>query len=184
MFKVLFISSIYSNKHTGITKDIIDLLGADIGDDILFVVDEYGVVKIRKSGMEIKKGEKYIGASHLVRYAKRQKYREQSGSTSMSITGDVRQAINVDIGDDILWILDQDGNIILRNNIILEKCSFETLNKNVGALIIGLSTMSLDNNVLNMPKEIIDILGVYEEDKVTLSLDVSSRQRNICEYNW
>lgn len=171
MLKVLFISKIYSNQNTGIRKDIIDLLGADIGDDILFVVDKYGVVKIRKSGVMLAKGEKYIGTSRLARYIKRHKYREQSSSTSIFIADEVRQAINVDIGDDILWILDQDGNIILRNNVILGMCSFDILNKDIGALIICISTMSLDNNMLNMPKEIIDILGIYEEDKVALSLD-------------
>jgi len=92
-------------------------------------------------------------------------------SILVRIPEDVGSAINADIGDKILWILANDGNMTLRNNVILDGCSIDIFHKDVGALIIGLSTADLGRNILNIPKEIIDILGLVSRNRVTLSLD-------------
>ena len=168
MLKVLSISTITTTRRTSIQKGTIDLLSTNIGDEVLFILGKNGIVNIRKfkEGMTLGTGEKYIYTSHITQAITRHR-----AHISVGIPRDVGSAINADIGDKIIWILDNDGNIILRNNVILDECSINIFHKDVGALIIGLSTMDRERNILQIPKEIIDILGLVARNRAILSLD-------------
>ncbi len=165
MLKVLSLSSITQTKRIAIKKEIMNLIDANIGDDILYILDKNGIVNIRKfkGNVTLGIGEKYISSSIITQHKPHLK-------TSITIASDVRNAVNVDIGDKILWILDNDGNIIIRNNVILGKCSKNIFNKDITALLIYVSSLTFQNQI-SIPKEITDILGVYEGDKFILSLD-------------
>lgn len=168
MLKVLSISTITSVRTTSIQKETIDLLDVNIGDDVLFILDKNRIVNIRKfkKGIILGTGEEYISTSHIGRVTTAHRVHMIVG-----IPRDVGSAINADIGDKILWILANDGNIILRNDVILDGCSIDIFHKDVGALIIGLSTIDLGTNILQVPKEIIDILGLVQRNRAILSLD-------------
>ena len=168
MLKVLSLSIITPNRRTSLKKEIMNLLDANIGDEILFILDKNGIINIRKfkGDMTLGTGEKYISSSYITRH----KTQTHTNAT-VTITGDVRHIVNADIGDKILWILDNDGNIIIRNNVILNGCSINIFSKDITALVIGMSSLMYQNNIVAIPKEITDILGVYEEYKIMLSLD-------------
>ncbi len=159
--KVISVCKITPHRRISIKKEIIDLLDINIGDEILYILDENGIINIRKFKGDIilGKGEKYISSSSITPWME------------TTITSDIRQIINADIGDNILLILDNKGNIIIRNTVILDECSINIFNKDITALIIGVSSFYHQNKSAAIPKEIMDILGVYEGDKVILSLD-------------
>jgi bifunctional DNA-binding transcriptional regulator/antitoxin component of YhaV-PrlF toxin-antitoxin module len=146
-----------------IKPDILELLGANIGDEVLFILDQNGIVNIRKFEGQVilGEGEKNISSARIGK---------QYNGGSVVITSDVRHAINADIGDRIL-ILDKNGNVMIRNNVILGECSTNIFNKDMSMLIIELTSSSLKSNYLSVPKEIIDILGSYSRGKVIFSLD-------------
>ena len=168
MLKALSLSIISPNRTISIKKEIMDLLDINFDDEILFVLDKNGTVNIRKfeKNMTLGTGEKYISTSHIFQH-RGQTYI----NLSITITGDVRHTVNADIGDKILWIIDNDGNIIIRNDVILGECSTNIFNKDIGALIIGLTQLPHHSKTLPIPKEIKDILGMHEGDKIVLSLD-------------
>jgi len=163
MLKVLSVSNIAVSRTMVIKKEILDILGADTGDEVLFILDQNGIVNIRKfkGNVILEKDEKYISSSHIYkRYLSR----------AITVSSDVRKIVNADVGDQIL-ILDMNGNIILRNNVILGECSQNIFNKNIGALIIELTSFHIQSGYTTLPKEIIEILGPYTRNKVVLSLD-------------
>lgn len=168
MLKALSLSIISPNRTMSIKKETIDLLDINFDDEILFVLDKNGAVNIRKSdeNTTLGTGEKYISTSHIFQH-RGQTYI----NTSITVTGDVRRAVNADIGDKILWLIDNNGNIIIRNDVILGECSTNIFNKDIGVLIIGLTQLPHHCKTLPIPKEIRDILGIYEGDKTVLSLD-------------
>jgi antitoxin component of MazEF toxin-antitoxin module len=168
MLKVISLSVITKYRRSSIKKDIMNLLGINFEDEILFILDKNGIVNVRKfiGSVILGTGEKYISSSRI------NQYRSQTGvNASVTITGDVRKAVNADIGDDILWILDNEKNIIIRNNVILGKCSKNIFNKEIGALIIGLTSLPYQSKIITIPKEITNILGAREGDEISLSLD-------------
>jgi bifunctional DNA-binding transcriptional regulator/antitoxin component of YhaV-PrlF toxin-antitoxin module len=168
MLKALSLSTISPNRTISIKKEIMDLLDINFDDEILFVLDKNGTVNIRKfeENMTLGTGEKYISTSHIFQH-RGQIYI----NLSIAITGDVRRAVNADVGDKVLWTIDNDGNIIIRNDVIIGECSTNIFNKDIGALIIGLTQLPHHSKTLPIPKEIKDILGMHEGDKIILSLD-------------
>jgi bifunctional DNA-binding transcriptional regulator/antitoxin component of YhaV-PrlF toxin-antitoxin module len=168
MLKVLSLSGISPNKSTSLKKEIMNLLHINFGDEILFILDENGIVHIRKfkGDVVLGTGEKYLSSSRMAKHN-----RKTHINTSVAIAREVIQAVNVDIGDKILWIFDEEGNIIIRNNVILDGCSTKIFNKDIGALIIGLTILNYQNKTTGIPKEIVDILGLYEGAKIVFSLD-------------
>lgn len=167
MLKVISVCTITPNRRISIKKEIMNLLDINIGDEIIYILDKNGIVYIRKfkDDVTLGTGEKYLSSSYIIQHNK------PRIEISVSITSDVRQAVNADIGDKILWILDNDGNIIIRNTVILGGCSINIFNKDITALIIDMSSFMHQSNTTSIPKEIVNILGVYEGDKVILSLD-------------
>ena len=161
MLKVLSLSSITTNRKISIKKEIMDLLDINFGDEIWFILDNNGIVHIRKfkHDMILETGEKYISSAHLIQ------------PIGAQISSDVRIAINTDVGEKILWILDSKGHIIIRNNVILDECSTIIFNKDISALIIDLTTLNFTNFTTSIPKEITDTLGLYDGIKLMLSLD-------------
>lgn len=164
MLKVISLSKITPNGTTYPTKEILDPLNMNIGDEILFISDKNGVVHIRKfeGYVTVETGEKYISAATLTL---------PGNQLTIRIAEDVRRAINVDIGDKILWVLDSKGNMTIRNALIIDKCSLTIFGKIVGALIVDLTTLHHQNNIVQMPIEIKDTLELYEGDKAILSLN-------------
>lgn len=164
MLKVISLSTIRGNRTISLKKEIINLLDINIGNEILFILDKNGIINVRKfkGDVKLETGEKYISSAYVT----------QPGiSIVVTITGDVRRFVNADIGDTIIWVLDNDGNIIIRNTVILDECSTNIFNKGITALIIGLSTLNRQTKIAAIPKEIRDILGLNEGDKVMISLD-------------
>lgn len=161
MLKVLSLSSITINRKISIKKEIMDLLDINFGDEIWFILDNNGIVNIRKfkDDMILETEEKYISSAHLIQ------------PIGAQISSDIRIAINADVGDRILWISDSKGNILIRNTVILDECSINIFNKDISALIIDLTTLNYNNFTTSIPKEITDILGLYEGIKLMLSLD-------------
>ncbi len=164
MLKVLSVSKISPGRYMAIKKDTLEFLSADSEDEILFILDQNGIINIRKfeKNVILGKNEKYISTSHI--------YKRHGIGSSIKINTDVLNIVNVDLGDQML-IIDMNGSIILRNNVILEECSQNIFNKNIGALIIALTSFNLQSGYTILPKEIIDILGSYSRDKVMFSLD-------------
>ena len=103
MPKILSISTISANRRISIKKEIMDLLDINFGDEILYILDKNGIVNIRKfkGKMLLETGEKYISSS-CINWHKTINYTH----SSVTISGNVRQAVNADIEDKILWILD------------------------------------------------------------------------------
>lgn len=167
MLKVLSLSRIYQSRSTVLKKEIMNLLDVNVGDEILFILDRNGIVNIRKfkGDIALRTGERYLSSSYIALHKI-----QTNINYIVTITGDVRRAVNADIGDQVLWLLDNDGNIIIRNNVTLGKCSTNIFNKDIGALIIGLTILDSQNKT-SIPKEITDILGIYEGYKFMLSLD-------------
>lgn len=163
MLRVLSISNISNNRTVRLKKEIIDLLGANIGDEALFILDKNGIINIRKfrGDVILGKGEKYISSSRITGH--------HTGGV-ITVTSEIRHITNADIGDQLL-ILYKNGNVILRNNVILGQCSTDIFNKNVGALLIGLTTLVHPSNQVQIPQEIVEILGLSTRDKVVFSLD-------------
>lgn len=165
MLKVISIYKIPKTRVVYLKKEIMDFLDINIGDYISYILSENGFINVRKfkGDMILGKGDKYIASAHVI---------QTTGSNiRASIASDVRQAVNVDIGDNILWILDSEGNIILRNTVILSGSSKNIFNKDITALVIGMSPLTRHNKQAGIPKEIVDILGVHRGYKVVLSLD-------------
>lgn len=161
MLKAISISTITSSRATTIKKEVSDFLGLNIGDEILYILDKNGIINIRKfrGNTILENGEKYVSVALI------------TPSMSIAITSEVRQYVNAAIGDQILWILDNTGNIILRNTVILGECSKNIFNKYVTALIIDISSFVRQSNNTSISKEIVDILGLFEGDKITFLLD-------------
>jgi bifunctional DNA-binding transcriptional regulator/antitoxin component of YhaV-PrlF toxin-antitoxin module len=74
-------------------------------------------------------------------------------------------------------IIDSDRNIIVRHAFLSNICSIDILNKNISALVIDITTLVQQPGYISyqtsLPKNVRELLGVYEGDIFTLSLDES-----------
>lgn len=162
--RIISRTKIKQNKTITLDREITDILEVNRGDEILYILNKNGIVNIRKfkGNVILGPGEKYL-SSCMVSY--------DGDHFTTTITTDVRQAINVDMGDDALLIIDNDRNIIIRNAFLLNRCSIDMINKNISSLVIDITTFF--QNKTTLPKNTRDILEVGEGDIIILSLDDS-----------
>jgi bifunctional DNA-binding transcriptional regulator/antitoxin component of YhaV-PrlF toxin-antitoxin module len=161
-------SKITLTKTISFSKEIADMLKVNIGDEILYILNKNGVVIIRKfeGDVILGPGERYLSSCTVYR---------KGVSFSVYIARDIMQINNVDIGYDVIFIVDsdiniRDINIIIRNAFLSNTCSIDMLNKDISALIIDITTLQ-SNNQTTLPKNVRDILGVDEGDIFALSID-------------
>jgi hypothetical protein len=146
-------------------KEIIDFLELSKGDEILFILKNNNIyVRKFKDNVPLNQEEKYISSSAITAYRKYFK---------TLISKDVMKLLNIDPSEQFLWTIDSDNNVIIRNTILIDCCSKELLKKDIPALIIGTSKITIINDklVVWIPKEIIDILGILVCEKIVLSMD-------------
>ena len=165
VIRVISHAKVLQNRAISLDRETADILDVYHGDEILYILNKKGIVNIRKFKGDIilGPGEKYLSSCTIMSY----------GGTNLvvSTSNDVRQAIDVDIGDDVLFIVDNDINIIIRHAFLSNICSLDTFNKNISALVIDITTLWPQTKQTILPKNVRDILGVDEGDIFTLSLD-------------
>lgn len=166
VIRVISRAKITQHKTIALDKEITDILEAYHEDDILYILNKNGIVNVRKfkGDVILGPGEKYLSSCTVSHHG---------DQFAVTITGDVRQVIDVDIGDDVLLIIDDNRNMIIRHAFLSNRCSIDILNKNISALVIDITTLWPQKNQTSLPKNVRDILGVDEGDIITLSLDES-----------
>ncbi len=165
MIKVLSFNKISGSRQIAMSKEIANILELNKGDEVLFIIKN-GIIYVRKfkDKVQLDQGEEYISSSTVT---------ISNGHIDIYFPSIINSIINVERDDNILWLTDNYRNIMLRNTVLLDKCSKEIFNKNISALIIDMTTLTR-NNILTIPFEIINILGIYEGEKIILSIDTES----------
>ena len=166
VIRILSFVKVTSSKTIAINNEIENFLQVVRGDELLYILDKKGNINVRKYKGKIILGEEeiYISSSRIASVR-----RETFENFVTYISIDIIKILNANIGGYILWIIDKDGNIILRNNILLDKCSREFLNKDITCMVIGLSTLSQINRV-SFPTELFERLEMKDEDVIFLCL--------------
>ena len=149
------IIGIYSTRSS--IKRMADVTKINIGDNILFVLDEYGHVNVRPYSPLMPR-EKYISS---IKFGSR---------LVIQIPKDVMDILEIGEDEKILWILDENGNIIIKNTFLPTDCTKIILKQDIGAMAISLSHINR-RGFTTIPIEISDLFDMQIGDTITLSLD-------------
>jgi antitoxin component of MazEF toxin-antitoxin module len=159
--KIISFTTISSSFTTTISKDVLNILKLHIGEEVIFTLKD-SIVYVKKYFKNIKLlDEIYLSSAKITGPFK-----------SVRISPDVIKLIDADKGDKILWIIDSNRNIILRNNFLPNRCSKKFINKDLNSVIIGLTRIGVTNTPI--PIDVRDLLGLVKDDVINISLDIEN----------
>lgn len=187
--KVLGLTEVGTRGSTSIIPDIIEMFKMKPDDEILWILDDKNNVIIRKSIENVthdQYGHLYPGQKRTLQETTTQinalEYDEiiiarnlatlipGKKAWKITIPKEIRDIISIPPADRILWILDEKGDIIIRNPILSDICSRYTINKDIYSIIIY-STNIAKNSVTALPKDIRDILGINTDSLIYYNID-------------
>lgn len=146
-------------------KEVSKELNVSIGDEILFILDKNGHINVRRHPSKLGEGEKYLDSAVILgqpiehmhpRHPRRKK------EVRSRIPEYMTKIINLGEDRNILWSIDNDRNIIIKDTFIL-------LN-NIPAMVISFGIM-VREGVFIIPSEIVDILNIHINDIIVFILD-------------
>lgn len=158
---------ITADNKTTIKKEIADILKISAKDDILFILDENRRIIIRRYPTPLRLEEKFLSSAKV---GERIFGKERETEFRIHVSKDVIDILEVDKDRKILWILDENGNIILRNTFLFSKCAIDILNQDTSAMIIFLTKISTAG-LTTIPKEVLDILDIDIGDTIAFIID-------------
>jgi bifunctional DNA-binding transcriptional regulator/antitoxin component of YhaV-PrlF toxin-antitoxin module len=159
MIKVIA-SYLITGKHlTHIPTIMLDKLKLKVGDEIVFTLIN-GNVYVKKyfKDMQLNPGEEYISSNTINKYR------------GISLSLDVIDLIDSNLGGRIIWLIDNNGNFIIRNNFLYGDCSKKIINKNVSSLIIGFTAL-YENGRTAVPKEVYEPLGIIGDAQFSIDIE-------------
>lgn len=164
--KILAINHL-SRAGISIKKDIAELLKINVGDEILFILDENDHINIRKHSSLLlpKPKETYLSSAKISSTL--------NNKITVFITKDIANMLDLDEDRAILWILDENGNIIIRNTFLFPDCTNNIFNrvihKDISAMIIEMTKIYY--GLTSITRRIEDIIIQSVEDKILFITD-------------
>ena len=148
--KIIAMSTITSHWNIRVPEIIVELLKKDQEEQIWvkWSLLHRALILTRKD-KENTKGE-FISSGRIRNY---------EGFSQLTIPSDIRKLLDVGIGDDILWIIDEYSDIMMKDTILSPGCVTEDK-----AILMNMSTFS--PSVTRIPKDIREYLKVNVGDRV------------------
>jgi bifunctional DNA-binding transcriptional regulator/antitoxin component of YhaV-PrlF toxin-antitoxin module len=165
MIKILNVSSIASNNSTLIKNEIADILKIKDEDEIIFVLDENNRINVKRYPVPLVPGEKFLSSSRIG-----EREREKEPQFYTHISPDIVNIIELDEYRKILWILDKNGNIIIKNVFLSSECTKYILGHKISAMIISLSKIR-HLRTTTLPSGIVEILDINIGDTIAFYLN-------------
>lgn len=163
--RVISITHIHPGGIFYMKNEVSKELNVSIGDEILFILDKNGHINVRRHPSKLGEGEKYLDSAVILgqpiermypRHPRRKK------EVRSRIPDYMAKIINLGEDRNILWCIDSDRNIIIKD-------TFTFLN-NIPAMVISFGGM-VREGVFIIPSEIVDILNIHINDIIVFVQD-------------
>lgn len=149
-----------------INRAISEKLNVDMGDEIIFILDKNEHINVRKHPSELEEGEKYLDSATISVKTVEHLYSRHPGRKKVVKSRIPEYMIKIlNLGEDrnILWCIDSNRNIIIKDTFIF-------LNNNIPAMVISFGNM-IRYGVFTIPSEIVNILDIHINDIIVFILD-------------
>jgi bifunctional DNA-binding transcriptional regulator/antitoxin component of YhaV-PrlF toxin-antitoxin module len=163
------ISMIHVHPGSGgflMKREVSKKLNVSSGDEIVFILDKNGNINVRKHPSTVEEGEKYLDSATISDQTVEHMYPRYPGrkkDVKSRIPEYIVKILNLGEDRNILWGVDSNGNIIIKDTFI-------SLNNNIPAMVISFGNM-VRYGVFTIPSEIRGILDIYINDIVVFILD-------------
>lgn len=154
------ILAISSSKMVGFKAEIANILDVNVGNEILFILDENGRINVRKSAdkLMLESNEKFISASKI----SASKIREGKTDLIFRVPKDIPRILKIEDKERLVWILDDENNILIKNTTLSDNCIIK-------GEILDIS--AIGNNTMGIPEIVRDLLLAEAGDVIVFTFE-------------
>lgn len=165
-FIVISMTHIHPKGAFLMNRRVSKALNVDVGDEILFILDKNGHINVRKHPSKLEEGEKYLDSATILGQTVEHmhpKHPRRKKDVKSRLPEYMAKIINLGEDRNILWSVDNNGNVTIKDTFIL-------LNNSMPAMVISFGDM-LREGVFTIPSEIVNILDIHINDTIIFILD-------------
>ena len=148
-----------SSKIVGFKDEIANILAANVGDDLLFILDANGWINVRKSTdkLMLEPNEKFISVSKI----SASKIYEGKAYLIFRIPKDITKILNIKEKERIVWMLDNKNNVIIKDTLLSDNCIIK-------GEILDISAFSYQS--MGIPEIVRDLLFSEAGDVIVFAI--------------
>ena len=154
------ILAISSSKIVGFKAEIANILDVNVGDELLYILDDNGRINVRKSTDKLMLGpnEKFISLSKI----SASKIYEEKADLIFRIPRDISKILKIKDKGRLVWILDDKNNILIKNTTVSDNCTIK-------GEILDISALS--HNTIGIPEIVRDLLLTEAGDVIAFIIN-------------
>jgi hypothetical protein len=138
--------AITSSKMASLNEEVANILDVNVGDEIIYVLDDNGMINVRKStaNLTLKYNEKFISINKI----SATKFHGRACFV-FRISRDIPRILKIEDKERLVWILDDNNNVIIKNATLSDNCIIK-------GEILDISAIS--HNAMGIPEIVRDLL--------------------------